>query len=192
MVFAVDATGSREAAWKTAREVTDALLQALPGALDVALAVHGGGRVHTFTKFLGDAGKIRDVAASIKCQAGGTCLVEIMQRTSDASGVKVLLYIGDAFEEAIDEARRAADKLKEQGTRMIILQDGMEASEAFTAIAKRTDGFVLPFDASAAGRIREILEAVAVLAVGGVKMLEAKKKTLAAAPLLLSHLAADK
>ena len=42
LVFAVDATASRSAAWEAAKELTDALFQALPGTLDVALAVHGG------------------------------------------------------------------------------------------------------------------------------------------------------
>jgi hypothetical protein len=49
LVFGFDATASREPAWAAARQVTDALVQALPGELDVALAVHGGGRLHTFT-----------------------------------------------------------------------------------------------------------------------------------------------
>ena len=51
LVFAFDATASREPAWETARQVTDALVRALPGELDVALAVHGGSRLHTFTEF---------------------------------------------------------------------------------------------------------------------------------------------
>src|ERR1700760_4405641 len=46
LVFAVDAPASREPAWATARQVTDALVKATPGGLDVALAVHGGSRVH--------------------------------------------------------------------------------------------------------------------------------------------------
>src|SRR5436189_116280 len=45
LVFAVDATASREPAWAAARQVTDALVKALPGELDIALAVHGGSRV---------------------------------------------------------------------------------------------------------------------------------------------------
>ena len=44
LVFGFDATASREPAWATARQVTDALVRALPGELDVALAVHGGSR----------------------------------------------------------------------------------------------------------------------------------------------------
>lgn len=58
----------------------------------------------------------------------------------------------------------------------------------FADLARRADGLVLPFNAGAAARVREILEAVAVLAVGGVKLLQQKKNTLAAAPLLLSRL----
>ncbi len=42
LVFAVDATASREPAWAAARQVTDVLVKALPGELDVAVAVHGG------------------------------------------------------------------------------------------------------------------------------------------------------
>ena len=65
LVFAVDATGSREHAWRAARKLTDAVLKALPGELDVALAVHGGGRVHTFTRFTSKPGRLRDMAAGI-------------------------------------------------------------------------------------------------------------------------------
>jgi len=60
LVFAVDGTASRSAAWDTARKVTDTLFQALPGQLDVALAVHGGSRVHTFTDFVSDPNVLRD------------------------------------------------------------------------------------------------------------------------------------
>jgi len=115
-----------------------------------------------------------------------------MQRTSEARDVKVLLYIGDAFEEPIEQARAAAETLKARGIRLIVLHDlpgeNQEAGGAFADLAQHTGGFVLPFDASAAARIRELLEAIAVLAVGGVKLLQQKKNTLAAAPLLLSRL----
>lgn len=45
LVFAVDATASREPAWEAARATTDALFAAAPGELDVALAAHGGSRI---------------------------------------------------------------------------------------------------------------------------------------------------
>ena len=65
LVFAVDSTASREPAWAAARQVTDALVKALPGVLDVALAVHGDSRVHTFTAFTSDAKTLRNRAAGV-------------------------------------------------------------------------------------------------------------------------------
>ena len=65
LIFGFDATASREPAWATARTVTDALVKALPGELDVALAVHGGSMLHTFTEFTADPNRLRDRAAGI-------------------------------------------------------------------------------------------------------------------------------
>jgi hypothetical protein len=45
LLFAMDATASREPAWNIAKEITGAMFAAVPGALDVALAYHGGGRL---------------------------------------------------------------------------------------------------------------------------------------------------
>ena len=190
MVFAIDATASREAAWSTARDVTDALFGAVPGVLDVALAVHGGGEVHTFSEFSPDAAAIRQAAANVTCRAGGTQLVEIMERVRDEPRVKVLLYIGDAFEEFEEDAVAAARDLARAGTRCIILQDADDAHAAtvFGAMAELTGGALLPFDGTAPGRLRDLLRAVATLAAGGVKLLEARQKALPGARHLLENL----
>lgn len=99
LVFGFDATASREPAWATARQVTDALVRALPGALDVALAVHGGSRLHTFTEFTANPATLRDRAAAIRCRAGSTQMLPILSRALGAAGVRVVTYIGDVFEE---------------------------------------------------------------------------------------------
>ena len=193
MVFAFDATASREAAWDAARQTTDAIFRALPGQLDVALAVHGGDRLHTFTAFLPDPAALRDKAASIRCEAGQTCLVDVLDRTRGSADVRVCLYIGDVFEEDEGAAYAAADALRLRGCRVIVLQDGDDPRSArvFGEIARRTQGALLPFDADAIGKIRELLEAVSVLAVGGVRLLETKKRTLPGATLLLGYLRGD-
>src|SRR5271165_558641 len=90
LVFAFDATASREPAWATARRVTDALVRALPGELDVALAVHGGSRLHTFTEFTADPNTLRDRAAAISCIAGHTQLLPILARSLSSPGVRVV------------------------------------------------------------------------------------------------------
>jgi hypothetical protein len=193
LVFAVDATASREPAWAAARQVTDALVKALPGALDVALAVHGGSRVHTFTAFTNDANTLRDQAAGVACQAGMTRLLPILSAGLKRTGVRVVIYIGDVFEESVAQGRRLADAMGAQGTRLIVLHDTADPAarrdgEVFWDLAKRTGGCVLPFDASASGRLRDLLSAVAVYAVGGEKLLRERRGDLPGAIALLDHL----
>ncbi len=192
LVFAFDATASREPAWNTAREVTDALFTALPGQLDVALAVHGGGRVHTFTGFSSDARLFRDQAAAVHCQAGGTALVNLMEQVRTHAGIKVLLYIGDCFEETPAAAFEQADALRLRGVRAILFHDAstgdQTARTVFEEIARRTGGVCLDFHDNGPADLREILEAVAVLAYGGVKLLEQKKGLLPGARYFLPYL----
>jgi hypothetical protein len=193
LVFGFDATASREPAWATARQVTDALVQALPGALDVALAVHGGSRLHTFTEFTANAAALRDRAASISCRSGSTQMLPILSRALGLPGVRVVTYIGDVFEESPGRGRQIADEMGRRGMRLIVLHDVADWSarrdaEIFLDLARRTGGCVLPFDATAPDRLRDLLAAVAVYAVGGKALLRAQRATLPGAALLLQHL----
>jgi len=191
LVFGFDATASREPAWAAARQVTDALVRALPGALDVALAVHGGSRLHTFTDFTADPNRLRDVAAGIACHAGITRLLPILQRSLASPGVRVVVYIGDVFEESPTRGRRLADEMGQRGIRLIVLHDTADwmarrDAEVFLDLARRTGGCVLPFDASAPQRLREILGAAAAYAVGGAELL--RQRGDEGSRLLLQHL----
>jgi hypothetical protein len=196
VVFAFDATASREPAWSMAVPLTDALLAALPGKVDVALAVHGGSELHTFTPFTSNGNKLRDQAATVRCRAGHTRLLDILARTLETEGVSVVIYIGDVFEESNRRGRKLADALKAHGTRLIILHDNgspdIYGVGIFADMAARTGGAVLPFDASALPKLRELIEAVAVLAVGDVTALAARQDTMPAARLLLEHLGGKK
>ena len=193
LVFAVDATASREPAWAAARQVTDALVKALPGELDVALAVHGGSRVHTFTAFTNNPNTLRDRAAGVTCQAGATRLLPILSAILKRPAIRVVIYIGDVFEESQPQARQIADAMGAQTTKLIVLHDTSDPAarrdtELFWDLAKRTGGCVLPFDATAPGRLRDILSAVAVYAVGGEKLLRQRQQDLPGAVALLEHL----
>jgi len=195
LVFAVDATASREPAWAAARQVTDALVKAMPGGLDVALAVHGGSRVHTFTAFTGSANTLRDRAAGVACMAGLTRLLPILSVCLKHPGIRVVVYIGDVFEENLAQGQRLADAMGAQGMKLIVLHDTADPSarrdvELFWDLAKRTGGCVLPFDASAPERLRDLLSAVAVYAVGGEKLLREQRRDSPGAIALLEHLEA--
>jgi hypothetical protein len=190
MVFAVDATASRQPAWEAAKQLTGTLFHAVPDVLQVALAVHGGGKVHTFTDFQANARALRRKAAGVECIAGGTQLLPILRRVTRTAGVGVVLYIGDAFEESQSKAMRLADQLKANGTRLIVLFEGSDAYAhgVYADLAARTEGALLPFDLSALGRLRDLLAAIGVLAAGGMELLEDKRHTMPGAVLLLEHL----
>lgn len=188
LVFGVDATASREAMWDEAKQVTDSLFTEIPGALDVALAVHGGSRLHTFTDFSADVAEFRAQAMRIHCRAGQTVLCEMMRRTLTHTGVKVLTYIGDAFEESPEAAFQLANDLRARGCKMVILADNPDdrARAVFEELARRTGGAVMDFWGQKKTDLRDIFQAVAALAIGGVKLL--KEKQTPAAKLLLQHI----
>jgi hypothetical protein len=97
------------------------------------------------------------------------------------------------FEESPARGQKLADAMGVQGIKLIVLHDTADwnarrDAEVFLDLARRTGGCVLPFDANAPARLRELLAAVAVYAVGGEALLEERSSELPGAVLLLEHL----
>ena len=175
LILALDTTASREHILPASIPLTDAVLTSMPEQLDVALAVHGGSKVQIFTNFETDIAKLRDVAAGVRCQAGRTCMLPILARALETDGVGCVVYVGDVFEESEPQARKLAIRLGARGSRLIILLDEPFASSKtgiFAEMAALSGGCVLPFDASSIPRMRDLLSAIGVLAVGGPEMLD--------------------
>lgn len=198
LLFAMDATASREAAWDVAKTITGAMFQAVPGALDVALAYHGGGRLKEITPFSSDAKVFLDKVQTVRCQAGMTALNSVLAAAMEISHLKALIYVGDCFEEDEAEAIELAEHLKLKGVRCFMFHDSSSGSfgydtqlarTIFEQIARLTGGALLPFDETAPQMVKALLEAIAVYAVGGMKALEQKTKYLPAARLLLEQMA---
>ena len=168
LIFGVDATASREAAWDTARDVTDALLQALPGRLDVALAVHGGGRVHTFSEFASDAYTLRERAAGVVCEAGPTRLLPILKSGLSRSNVALVIYIGDAFEEDVGLGNQLCDLMgaaRHQAGRVAMIPPLMSTPRTLARCSPASRGAPAAAScrsiASALDRLRDLLAALA-------------------------------
>jgi hypothetical protein len=129
----------------------------------------------------------------VACEAGMTRLLPILSTSLRQPGVRVVVYIGDVFEESLNHGRRLADEMGAQGTKLIVLHDTADPgarrdAEVFWDLAKRTGGCVLPFNAAASSRLRDLLSAVAVYAVGGEKLLRERRHELPGAVALLEHL----
>jgi hypothetical protein len=191
MVFAIDATASRARAWEAARKVTDCIFRAAPGGIEVALAVHSGGKLARFSPFHPHVDHIRDEAAGVTCEVGPTCMVDVMEETLRRTGVKALVYMGDRFEEELGRGVVTAERLALRGTKLVVLHDttaGGEASgDAFRTMAARANGCVLPFDMASLDRLRDALSAAGAYVAGGRDGLRALRLSSPAARLLLGR-----
>ena len=197
LLFAMDATASREACWTIAKEITGAMFESVPGELDVALAYHSGGRLQEMTPFSSEAKAFLDKVQAVRCSAGRTALNEILDQAAQASRIKALIYIGDCFEEDPTEAVELAQQLKLKGVRCFIFHDTSSQAQgydtraartAFEQITRITGGAILPFDETSPDLVKELLSAIALYAAQGIKALEQKTKLLPAARLLLKQM----
>jgi hypothetical protein len=192
MVFALDATASRQHAWDAARAVTDSLFTAVPGGIEIALAAHGGGQATRFGAFHRNVGPLRDEAASIVCRAGHTRMLDLVELSLKHTSVRAFVYIGDCFEEDPVRGLALADMMRLRGTKLIVLHDLSTASREdaifFAAMAARTGGMVLPFDANSLEHLRDVLSALAAYVAGGRSLLQSRCLTSPASRLLLENL----
>ncbi len=197
LLFAMDATASREACWNVAKEITGAMFEAVPGELDVALAYHSGGRLQEMTPFSSEVKAFLDKVQAVRCTAGRTALNEILEKAAQAPRIKAFIYIGDCFEEDPREAVEMTQQLKLKGVRCFIFHDSSSQSQGydtkaahtiFEQIARITGGAILPFDETSPNLVRELLSAIALYAAQGIKALQQQTKLLPAARLLLEQM----
>ncbi len=193
----MDATASREGAWNIAKEITGGMFEAVPGALEVALAWHSGKRLQQLTPFLPHIKGFLDKVHAVRCVTGGIALNQILERATSTVRLKALIYIGDCFEEDANDSIGLAKQLKLRGVRCFLFHnkssiaqgyDVNTARKVFGEIARITGGALLPFDEKAPEVVKQLLEAIAYYAAQGMKALQAKSKTLPSARLLLEQM----
>jgi hypothetical protein len=106
------------------------------------------------------------------CLAGQTKIRRVLQhviRETDQKRVAALVFVGDCFEENLDEVGQIAGQLGLKGVRGFLFQEGHnpEAERAFRHLARLTDGAHCRFDANSPQQLRDLLGAVAAYAAGG-------------------------
>jgi hypothetical protein len=179
MIFALDATMSRQPAWDTACRLQAEMFEAAAkiGGLDVQLAYFRGFNECRASKWVGDARALRNLMTGIDCRGGHTQIGKILAHARGETGKKkvgVLVFVGDALEEPIDALAARAGELGLLGVKMFIFQEGRDAAveRGFRELARLTGGAYARFDVNAAGELAQLLRAAAVYAAGGLKALE--------------------
>ncbi|MFC3134937.1 VWA domain-containing protein [Microbaculum marinum] len=195
LVFAMDATMSRQPTWDTACKLQAEMFHetAAIGGLDVQLVYFRGFNECRASRWVSDPGALAGLMTRIDCRGGHTQIRKVLSRTRDESRkkpVQALVYIGDCMEESIDELCAIAGEIGLTGTRAFMFHEGRDAiaERAFREIARLTNGAYCRFDAGSAQHLRELLSAVAVYAAGGHKALSDYGKGRGEAQRLLQQL----
>ena len=180
LVFAMDATMSREPTWDLALGLQADMFKAVKdvGGLDVQLVYFRGAGECRASKWVSDPDALSRLMTTVNCVGGHTQIGRILthvRNETETQRVSAVVYVGDAMEEPIDAVCARAGEVGLIGVPIFLFQEGDDASatRAFREIARLTKGATCRFDAGSAQQLRELLTAVAVYAAGGRRALEA-------------------
>jgi hypothetical protein len=181
IVFALDATASREQTWDTACQLQAEMFREVAGAggLEVQLVFYRGDRECSASRWTTDTHHLTKIMTGIKCRAGHTQLRKILahaQKETQLLKVGALIFIGDALEEDPDEIIPEARELGRLGVPAFMFQEGddHEVEQVSREIASVTKGAYCRFDPGAARQLAALLKAAAVYATGGLAALASR------------------
>jgi|TARA_B100000315_G_scaffold194827_1_gene185585 hypothetical protein len=179
LIFAMDATASREPSWDTACDIQAEMFSttAAIGRLQVQLAYYRGFQEFHASPFVDDAEALARRMCAVTCRGGRTQIGRVLRHAAaENAGQKVsaLVFAGDACEEKVDSLCHGAGELGLRGVPAFIFHEGADAQagRVFKEIARLSGGAYCRFDSASARTLRELLSAVAVYAVGGHPALE--------------------
>jgi hypothetical protein len=194
LIFALDATASRQPTWDTAAQLQGQMFTTVAaiGNLDVQLVYYRGYNECVASRWLSDAGSLAAVMSRVTCAAGHTQIKRVLahaRKEHAREKIGALVVISDACEESPADLYSEARELV--GVPVFLFQEGRNESvaEVYAEIAHITGGAYCKFDSGAAQRLADLLKAVAAFAAGGIKALAAQKSE--AATLLLTQIKKD-
>jgi hypothetical protein len=188
LLFALDATASRQPTWDSACQLQADMFReaAAIGGLDVQLVYYRGRDECRASQWVSQPERLTALMERIDCRTGFTQIGKVIahaKRETRNLKVQALVFVGDAMEEKLDDLCHAAGEL---GVPAFMFQEGDDpiAERAFREITRLTHGAYCRFDPGAAHQLAELLRAAAY-AAGGVKALAAVQHSAGAARLLL-------
>ena len=195
LVFALDATMSRQPTWDMACAMQADMFReaAASGSLNIRLVYYRGLNECRASGWISEPAQLAKLMSKIDCQGGNTQIGRVLseaRREAASSGVRAVVFVGDAMEENIDNLCAKAGELGLLKVPVFMFQEGhdVDAERAFKEIARLTGGAWCRFDPGAAGQLRELLRAAAAYAAGGREALLRLSKTASGAAKLLGQM----
>jgi hypothetical protein len=192
LIFALDATMSRQPTWDLAQALQGKMFQVAAGlgGLDVQLVYFRGLNECRASNFVSGGQGLAELMGRIQVRGGETQIRKVLVHARDeAKRAKVgaLVFVGDAMEENPDRLAALAGELALLGVKAFMFQEGRDpaAQRTFSEIARLTGGAYSAFDAGASARLEALLRAAAAYAAGGHAALAREAGSDPAARLLL-------
>lgn len=174
LIFAMDATASREPTWDRACHIQGEMFSetAALGGLQVQLVYYRGFGECQASRWAVNAKELLRFMTSVRCLGGQTQIRKVLShaiRETGKSKVDAVVFVGDAMEEDIDRLCHLAGELGVLGVPVFLFHEGGDllVRRAFEQIARLSGGAYCPFDSASARQLRDLLSAVAVYAAGG-------------------------
>jgi hypothetical protein len=190
LMFAIDATASRQPTWDTAAHLQSQMFATVAaiGGLSVQLVYYGGHEECTKSTWLSDPKALAAAMSRVVCAAGHTQIRKVLahaRKENAREKVAALVLVSDACEELPNDLYAEANEL---GVPVFAFQEGDDEDVAriYHRLACLTGGAYCAFNDGAAERLANLLKAVAAFAAGGVKALAAQQSE--AARLLLTQI----
>lgn len=179
LIFALDATASREATWDQACHLQSELFMAARdmGGLAIQLCYYRGFGQFKSTKFVTEAGQLLNLMNGVSCLGGRTQISRVLAhavKETRVEAVKAVVFIGDCCEEPVDELCHIAGELGMLRTPVFMFHEGTDAHAraVFQQVSKLSGGAYAPFDRNSPQVLKDLMAAVAVYASGGTKALK--------------------
>ncbi|MGY4312319.1 VWA domain-containing protein [Bradyrhizobium sp. JR3.5] len=195
LVFALDATMSRQPTWDMACTLQADMFREAGslGSLDIRLVYYRGFNECRASGWISDSAALARLMSKIDCQGGNTQIGKVLSETrreAVAAGVRALVFVGDAMEENADALCASAGELGLLKVPVFMFQEGADATaeQTFREIARLTGGAWCRFDPGAAAQLRELLRAAAAYAAGGREALLQLAKTTSGAARLIGQM----
>jgi hypothetical protein len=181
LIFAMDATMSRQPTWDNALSIQSQMFMEAKraGGLSVQLVYFRGFNECRASRWVDDPESLARLMTKVDCRGGNTQVARVLSHIKSEAGaskVSAVVYVGDAFEESIDKVCQAAGEIGLLGLPIFMFQEGTDAQaeKAFREISRLTRGAYFRLDSSAPSVLAELLSAVAAYASGGREALENK------------------
>jgi hypothetical protein len=173
LVFALDATESRQPTWELACRLQAEMFRTAIGALDIQFVYFCGSCEFQVSPWISNGQALAELMTNVECRAGFTQIGRVLthaHKENNRQKVAALAYVGDCVEE---EPAALYDIARQLNLPVFMFQEGDDpiATKVFARIAALTKGAHCRFDAGAADQLAELLRAVAAYAAGGLEAL---------------------